>query len=112
MFVHGLSGSWTNWMEQLPIFAQERRVIAMDLPGFGFSPMPRERISISGYARILDGLFTALGLDGGAVVGNSMGGFVWPSSLSAFPSGWRGWRWSHLRGSAALKSRGRCAPRR
>lgn len=85
VFVHGLSGSWTNWMEQLPIFAQERRVIAMDLPGFGFSPMPRERISISGYARILDGLFTALGLDGGAVVGNSMGGFVSAELAISFP---------------------------
>lgn len=85
VFVHGLSGSWTNWLEQLPAFAQERRVIAMDLPGFGCSPMPRERISISGYARILDDLFAALGLDRGAVVGNSMGGFVSAELAINFP---------------------------
>src|ERR1700728_1342873 len=34
VFVHGLSGSWPNWLEQLPVLAARRRVIAMDLPGF------------------------------------------------------------------------------
>jgi pimeloyl-ACP methyl ester carboxylesterase len=76
VFVHGLSGSWQNWLEQLPVFAAERRVIALDLPGFGHSPMPREEISISGYARLLDSLLGELGIDAAAVVGNSMGGFI------------------------------------
>ena len=35
VFVHGLGGQWQNWLENLPRAAQERRVIAMDLPGFG-----------------------------------------------------------------------------
>ena len=33
VFVHGLSGSWPNWLEQLPAFAPEHRVITLDLPG-------------------------------------------------------------------------------
>ena len=28
VFVHGLSGSWPNWLEQLPVFARDHRVIA------------------------------------------------------------------------------------
>ena len=40
VFIHGLSGSWQNWLEQLPVFAREHRVIAFDLPGFGESEMP------------------------------------------------------------------------
>ena len=76
VFVHGLSGSWQNWLEQLPEFSRDHRCIAVDLPGFGHSPMPREKISISGYGRFLDGLFDALDIDGAAVVGNSMGGFI------------------------------------
>ena len=52
------------------------RVIAPDLPGFGESPMPRDKLSIKGYARILDGLLGKLGVDSAVVVGNSMGGFV------------------------------------
>lgn len=85
VFVHGLSGSWQNWLEQLPAFAADHRVVAMDLPGFGHSPMPREPISIAGYARLLDGLLGELGLATGAVVGNSMGGFVAAELAIAFP---------------------------
>jgi pimeloyl-ACP methyl ester carboxylesterase len=85
VFVHGLSGSWPNWLEQLPVFARTHRVIAMDLPGFGHSPMPREHITISSYARILDGLLDALGISAATVVGNSMGGFVSAELAIAFP---------------------------
>jgi pimeloyl-ACP methyl ester carboxylesterase len=76
VFVHGLSGSWQNWLLQIPEFASDHRVIAVDLPGFGESGMPREDISISGYGRWLDALFAEIGIDGAAVVGNSMGGFI------------------------------------
>jgi pimeloyl-ACP methyl ester carboxylesterase len=85
VFVHGLSGSWPNWLEQLPVFAAEHRVIALDLPGFGHSPMPAEDISISGYARLLDHLFDQLEIDAAAVVGNSMGGFIGAELAIAFP---------------------------
>lgn len=85
VFVHGLSGSWPNWLEQLPVFAQSHRVIAMDLPGFGHSPMPKEPITISSYARILDGLLDTLGISAATVVGNSMGGFVSAELAIAFP---------------------------
>jgi pimeloyl-ACP methyl ester carboxylesterase len=85
VFIHGLSGSWPNWLEQLPVFADSHRVIAMDLPGFGHSPMPPERITISGYARLLDGLFDELGIDAATIVGNSMGGFVSAELAIAFP---------------------------
>jgi pimeloyl-ACP methyl ester carboxylesterase len=85
VFVHGLSGSWPNWLEQLPVFAQDHRVIAMDLPGFGHSPMPHERITISAYARTLDGLLETLGVSAATVVGNSMGGFVSTELAIAYP---------------------------
>jgi len=100
VFVHGLSGSWPNWLEQLPVFAGRNgdasrrrvspgfgnhRVIAMDLPGFGHSPMPREPITISQYARILDGLLETLGVSAATLVGNSMGGFVSAELAIAFP---------------------------
>jgi pimeloyl-ACP methyl ester carboxylesterase len=72
-------------LEQLPAFARNHRVIAMDLPGFGHSPMPRERITISEYARILDSLLETLGVSAATVVGNSMGGFVSAELAIAFP---------------------------
>jgi pimeloyl-ACP methyl ester carboxylesterase len=85
VFVHGLSGSWPNWLEQLPLFAAQHRVITLDLPGFGHSPMPPERLSIAGYARLLDQLLDQLGIDAAAVVGNSMGGFIGAELAISFP---------------------------
>jgi pimeloyl-ACP methyl ester carboxylesterase len=76
VFVHGLSGTWQNWLLNIPAFMDSHRVIAPDLPGFGESPMPREKVSIQGYARVLDGLLRELGVESAVLVGNSMGGFV------------------------------------
>jgi pimeloyl-ACP methyl ester carboxylesterase len=76
LFVHGLGGAWQNWLENLPRTAQERRALALDLPGFGHSEMPRDDISIPGYGRWVDEFCERLGLDEVVLVGNSMGGFV------------------------------------
>jgi pimeloyl-ACP methyl ester carboxylesterase len=76
VWIHGLSGSWQNWLENLPAFARTHRCIAMDLPGFGQSEMPADEITISGYARTVDRLLAALGIDRAVVIGNSMGGFI------------------------------------
>ena len=76
MLVHGLGGSWQNWLEQIPPPPGAARVIALDLPGFGASEMPREEISIEGYGRLRRALCDALDLGQVVVVGNSMGGFI------------------------------------
>lgn len=77
VFVHGLGGCWQNWLENLPRLAQDRRCIAMDLPGFSESQMPREKITISGYAETVVELVRSVGLDEPFdVIGNSMGGFI------------------------------------
>ncbi len=76
IFIHGLSGCWQNWLEQIPHFARDHRVIAVDLPGFGQSEMPTEPISISGYADTIDALMEELQIDAARIVGNSMGGFI------------------------------------
>jgi pimeloyl-ACP methyl ester carboxylesterase len=76
VFVHGLGGSWQNWLEQLPGFAAEHRCVAFDLPGFGASPRPDDEISISGYGALVHSLLGKLGIDRSVVVGNSMGGFI------------------------------------
>ncbi len=76
LLLHGLSGCWQNWLENIPRLAREHRVIAVDLPGFGASPMPPEQISVSGYARMLVALLDELGIETVAIVGSSMGGFV------------------------------------
>jgi pimeloyl-ACP methyl ester carboxylesterase len=86
LFVHGLSGSWQNWLENIPHFSKAHRVIALDLPGFGHSPMPTWRISIESYSRLLHRFCDALGIDNCVLVGNSMGGFISAEAASAQPA--------------------------
>jgi pimeloyl-ACP methyl ester carboxylesterase len=77
LFVHGLGGCWQNWLETLPHFARDHRAIALDLPGFGASPMPTWEISMAAYGRLLHDFCERLGIEGvAALVGNSMGGFA------------------------------------
>jgi len=76
VFVHGLSGQWQNWLENIPRFAEQRRVVALDLPGFGISPLPNETITIDYYGRVVGELCDRLGLAPAVLVGNSMGGYV------------------------------------
>src|SRR3954451_21218722 len=77
VFVHGLAGCWQNWLENIPRLAQERRCIALDLPGFSASEMPAKKVTISGYADTVVEVARAVGLDEPAdVIGNSMGGFI------------------------------------
>jgi pimeloyl-ACP methyl ester carboxylesterase len=76
LWIHGLGASWQSWLENMPEFARDHRVVAMDLPGFGYSEMPDGEISIEYYARWTCRLLDELGIESAAVVGNSMGGFV------------------------------------
>jgi pimeloyl-ACP methyl ester carboxylesterase len=86
VLVHGLGGQWQNWLENIPRLAQERRVIAMDLPGSGLTPEPEdEEISIPGYGRCVNALCDELGLGKVHLVGNSMGGFIAAEVAIQFP---------------------------
>jgi pimeloyl-ACP methyl ester carboxylesterase len=86
LFVHGLSGLWQNWLLNLPAFMGAHRCIAPDLPGFGASELPREEISIRGYAHTLDVLCNRLEIESPILIGNSMGGFVGAELALSFPT--------------------------
>ena len=76
VFIHGISGCWQNWLENLPHFSAGHRAIALDLPGFGSSPMPEWEIGIPAYGRLMHEFCAELNLERPTLVGNSMGGFV------------------------------------
>ncbi len=86
LFVHGLSGRWQNWIENIPRVAQSRRVVALDLPGFGRSQLPKGRISIPAYAEALERVCDLLELDEVVLVGNSMGGAIGAEMALRFPA--------------------------
>jgi len=78
VFVHGIAGCWRNFLENLPYFAAHGyRAIALDLPGFGDSPMPSWEITMAAYGRLIHDFCERLGIDHvAALIGNSMGGFI------------------------------------
>jgi pimeloyl-ACP methyl ester carboxylesterase len=77
VLVHGTSSSlhtWDGWVARL---ASHRRVVRLDLPGFGLTgPAPDHDYTPSRYARVVFALMTALGIDRADVAGNSLGGRV------------------------------------
>jgi pimeloyl-ACP methyl ester carboxylesterase len=87
LFVHGIAGCWQNWLENLPHFGRTHRAIALDLPGFGESPMPSWPIDMPAYGRLIHDFCEKLGIDrAAALVGNSMGGFVSTEAVIERPS--------------------------
>lgn len=74
VFIHGNWGSW-RWFK--PFFDIVRnplyRLIAVDLPGFGFSDKPRRPITLENYAKELEEILDKLNLKGCILVGHSMG---------------------------------------
>src|SRR4051812_36014081 len=87
VFVHGLGGCWQNFLENIPRAAAEgRRAIALDLPGFGFSEMPRDDISISGYGRVVNALLDELDVGEAGVVGKLIGGVLSPRGAGQVPA--------------------------
>src|SRR4051812_28405493 len=86
LFVHGLGGSWQNWLENIPAVAEAgHRAIAVDLPGFRAAEMPADKISISGYGRWIADVLEQMGTGPVALVGNSMGGFIGAEAAIKFP---------------------------
>ncbi|MGZ4132550.1 MAG: alpha/beta fold hydrolase [Actinomycetota bacterium] len=76
VLVHGLGGMQVNWVSVAPGLAGLGRVVALDLPGFGASPLEGRDAGIMGLRRSLDGFIAALATGRTVVVGNSMGGAV------------------------------------
>src|SRR3954452_9784026 len=76
LFIHGLSGAWQNFLENIPHFARTHRVVALDLPGFGSSPMPPWEVSVPAYGRVVRDFCERLGIGRCSLVGHSMGGFI------------------------------------
>ncbi|NOY27954.1 MAG: alpha/beta hydrolase [Oligoflexia bacterium] len=76
VFVHGLSSSMGFWEYQLNHLAAERRVLALDLPGYGASSRPDAPYTPPWYSEVLTAWLDQLGLDRVVIVGHSMGGQV------------------------------------
>src|SRR3712207_6043758 len=76
VLVHGLGDEADTWRHIFPALARWRRVIALDLPGFGRSEKPRRAYTLAFFARTIAELLDALGIRRAGLVGHSMGAAV------------------------------------
>lgn len=76
VFIHGLSSYMGFWEHQLPHFARSRRVLALDLPGYGASGRPDAPYTPPWYADVVASWLDALSIDRAVIVGHSMGGQI------------------------------------
>ena len=76
VFLHGWACDRTHWRHQIPVFAADHTVVALDLPGHGESTGTRETWSIEQYGEDVNAVVRQLGLDRVVLVGHSMGGPV------------------------------------
>src|SRR5919106_1988839 len=49
LFLHGWSSNWQIFLLNIAAFMDTHRVLSLDLPGFGASEVPEDKISIQGY---------------------------------------------------------------
>jgi pimeloyl-ACP methyl ester carboxylesterase len=123
VLLHGIGHRWQAWEPVIDLLAERHDVIAIDLPGFGASPMlpPGHAYDIPGAIGALAGFFEDLGISRPHLAGNSLGGALslelasrgFARSVTAFaPAGFwtsadRTWALGLLR---AVRASGRTSP--
>jgi pimeloyl-ACP methyl ester carboxylesterase len=84
ILLHGTSASlhtWDGWVRELQ---QDRRVIRVDMPGFGLTgPTPDGDYTIAAYVRFASAVLDHFGIEHCVLAGNSFGGWVaWETALA------------------------------
>lgn len=77
VLIHGSGGAIDWWDELVPLLAEQgRRVIAVDMLGYGGSDKPSSGYSIESQAGLIAQVLSKLDVEKAAIVGHSLGGRV------------------------------------
>ena len=76
VLIHGLGSSAETWAALIPMLSKEFLVYALDLPGFGRTPLAPEGTNISTHVLYLKRFLDTLGYPHVTLVGNSLGGWI------------------------------------
>ncbi len=77
ILLHGMSSSLNTWDSIVFYLANHRRLISLDLPGFGLTgPSPENMYNFDYYNKFIDSFTRRLQLTKFTLVGNSMGGSI------------------------------------
>ncbi|HEY6134640.1 MAG TPA: alpha/beta fold hydrolase BchO [Rubrivivax sp.] len=77
VLIHGTGAATHSWRGLMPLLSRQHRVLAMDLPGHGFTDMPRAwPLSLPRMARAVAVLLSSLGVHADVIVGHSAGAAI------------------------------------
>lgn len=76
LMVHGLAGNALNWMAVGPAFAQRHHALALDLAGFGQTPLFDRAATVGANAELVRRFIDEVAGEPVTLVGNSMGGHI------------------------------------
>ncbi|MDH3539982.1 MAG: alpha/beta hydrolase [Acidimicrobiia bacterium] len=86
ILIHGYPLDHTLWLDQLSGLSDLRRVVAVDLPGYGMSERVTGRpLTMEALAEDVAGLVEGLEYEQADIVGLSMGGYVALALFEAYP---------------------------
>jgi 3-oxoadipate enol-lactonase len=85
IFLHGFPFSHAMWKSQLDVVSNSYRAIAYDIRGHGKSFVGDGQYTIEGHVDDLIGIMDHLKIDGGVIVGLSMGGYIALRALERNP---------------------------
>ncbi|UBF25499.1 alpha/beta hydrolase [Kovacikia minuta CCNUW1] len=88
LLLHGFPEFWYSWRHQIPEFAQDYKVVALDLRGYNDSdkPDPQSAYIMAEFIEDVKGVVAALGYERCILVGHDWGGMIaWQFSY-AYPT--------------------------
>ena len=86
VFVHGWSCDARYWRAQLPHFAENHRVVVLDLAGHGHSGTTRSQYTMRAFGEDVKAVIEAIGSRRVILIGHSMGGSVIAEVARLMPS--------------------------
>ena len=76
LMVHGLGGNALNWMAVGPGLAKHHHVLALDLAGFGQTPLFKRSAAVGANAELVSHFIDQVFDEPVTLIGNSMGGYI------------------------------------
>jgi pimeloyl-ACP methyl ester carboxylesterase len=86
LLLHQTPRSWDEFREVQPLVATSARAVAMDMIGFGLSPIPPPPQTIEAMAEGAFALLDALGIESAVILGHHTGGAVAIEMAAAAPA--------------------------
>jgi 2-hydroxy-6-oxonona-2,4-dienedioate hydrolase len=76
ILIHGLGGFAERWSEVIPLLSKKHRIIALDLPGYGYSDKPSIDYTPEFFSKFIFEFLDILGINRTSMIGSSLGGQI------------------------------------